>query len=1046
MPLFETVLTAVGPAIAKIVLKVWAGDNTFASEGADSTVDALSKLIPEIRARNEAVRQLDAIGERAAESLMFTFEAEGKQLMIEDQEAVATLVAQILDHSKVDAALLVQKDLDPVRLAQHFIGEASEQLLLLPDHRVSLFTRIIEEASQSIIDIARVLPNFTERTFSELLKRERVLVDAAQKILDRLERIRTVVDDDLDSEAAKFETEYRRAVIRNLNRVELFGVDLSRTSRSHPLSVAYVSLDVGRSPATSGETLGGIEEHQTEQDEDCVSSVETALSESNRLIIRGPAGAGKTTLVHWIAVRAASRDFEHPLEDWNQALPFLIRLRQFGDSGLPRPEHFPSLIAPSISGTMPGGWAHRVLSSGSAVIMVDGVDEVAESRRAEVQKWLKEIVETFPKCRFIVTSRPHAVEEHWLARENFEDADLQPMDVAGIESFIDHWHLAVAEEVQREEEIGNLSRLAQNLKATLRAKRVIQRLATSPLLCSVICALHRDTNEQLPEDRIDLYERCCSMLLERRDSESGLDANWYVRLTYRQKRSLLDDLAYWMIKNDWSEVPLDSARDRFQRKVEAFRSGDRDGIQLTGENAMRFFLERSGILREPLEGRLDFAHRTFQEFMAATAAIAEGDIGVLLSNATNSQWREVVILGAGLARPLERTSLIRSLIRTGDESRDSRPQLHLLAAACLETAVDVDSDLRNEVENRIGNLFPPRNMSDAMQIAAAAGEIAIPFLRRGRRHQNSKQSAACVRALAMIGSSEAAHAIGEYAADYGIVLKEVVRASNRIDPAMFLDIIAPRLDLTRLPGDALAEMIAKFGCEAINGLEQARELSLSGSKALDLSVLAKVPNLVILSLAGPLVTDLRPLRRLRQLRQLILTGVGINDFSPLSNLPSLEYLRITQMSVDANDLLNARGLSSLSFWGGKVFNPDVLSGLRDLRTLCLLNSEVNLGFLRDLVGIRHLSLSPVGSAGVVHISGLHKLKSLYLSSCEINDFSWMTELQELQNLDLYNLKVSEISTLPGLRSIRKIGIKGDNVNRELVRAFRQKYPGARIVT
>src|SRR5258708_5468794 len=118
MPLIETLVASVGPAIAKTVLKLWAGDNKVASEGGGSAIEALTKLIPEIRARKEAERQLEAIGERTAESLMFIFDTEGKQLMIDDQDAVANLVAQTLDHSRINVELLVQRDLDPVRLAQ----------------------------------------------------------------------------------------------------------------------------------------------------------------------------------------------------------------------------------------------------------------------------------------------------------------------------------------------------------------------------------------------------------------------------------------------------------------------------------------------------------------------------------------------------------------------------------------------------------------------------------------------------------------------------------------------------------------------------------------------------------------------------------------------------------------------------------------------------------------------------------------------------------------------------------------------------------------
>ncbi len=258
------------------------------------------------------------------------------------------------------------------------------------------------------------------------------------------------------------------------------------------------------------------------------------------------------------------------------------------------------------------------------------------------------------------------------------------MDIASIEKFIDHWHKAVAEEVQQEAEVARLMLLAKDLKDTLRGNRAIRRLALSPLLCGVICALHRDTNEQLPEDRVELYERCCSMLLERRDPESGLTLIGYPRLTYRQKRALLEDLAYWMIKNEWTEVSVDSAMARFGKKLEEpAEQRLKTGVAVTREGVLGFFLERSGMLRQPVENKLDFAHRTFQEFLAKSSRrlSTKGTPEFYWPTRATHEWRELIILGAGLARPQESADLITSLLANGDGSQKDRYQLHLLAAA-----------------------------------------------------------------------------------------------------------------------------------------------------------------------------------------------------------------------------------------------------------------------------------------------------------------------------------------------------------------------------
>jgi hypothetical protein len=113
----------------------------------------------------------------------------------------------------------------------------------------------------------------------------------------------------------------------------------------------------------------------------------------------------------------------------------------------------------------------------------------------------------------------------------------------------------------------------------------------------------------------------------------------------------------------------------------AIKLGRMEGVAkgFTSSDIRRLFIERSGMLREPTPGSIDFTHRTFQEFLAAQAALDEGDLGVLVRNAHDDQWREVIVLAAELTSVKIREDLIKGLITRGNQENQRRHHLHLLA-------------------------------------------------------------------------------------------------------------------------------------------------------------------------------------------------------------------------------------------------------------------------------------------------------------------------------------------------------------------------------
>jgi hypothetical protein len=111
--------------------------------------------------------------------------------------------------------------------------------------------RVVVEVSRHLVATAGSVPEFTARLGREQLVRLRVIAesveDTAGRVVDALEdrerRKRA-------EEARVFEERYRDVIARELDRVELFGIDLTyEETKRQTLSVAYVALRSLTEPA-----------------------------------------------------------------------------------------------------------------------------------------------------------------------------------------------------------------------------------------------------------------------------------------------------------------------------------------------------------------------------------------------------------------------------------------------------------------------------------------------------------------------------------------------------------------------------------------------------------------------------------------------------------------------------------------------------------------------------------------------------------------------------------------------------------------------------
>ncbi|WP_340560282.1 NACHT domain-containing protein [Streptomyces sp. GSL17-111] len=596
-------------------------------------------------------------------------------------------VADALTRALRQLGELDMDDVQAVRLGPEALAErvarAGRPEALSADAE-ALFRPLLHSVCLHVLNFFTQQSTFLARTAVEQTARLDRMASTLELLAERVPS-RTAAD-------ARFEEAYAAHVARRYSELTIYGLDLHHT-RDWPLDTAYISLEAeaGGAPLPA----------------------ERALQGDAHVLLRGAAGSGKTTLLQWLTVTTARQDPEHlaRLPHLVGRVPFVLPLRRVLRDGLPpTPDRFLHAVGSNLAGEQPDGWAVRVLRAGRGLLLVDGIDEIPEAERGATRRWLRELLADFPGNLWLVTSRPSAVASDWLARDGFAELALSPMGRADVAAFVRRWHEAAEAPPE----------VADALLGLVRATSDLARLASNPLMCGLLCALHRERHGFLPHSRKDLYEAALSMLLERRDVERAVldDA---LRLSKDSSVVLLQKLAHWMLRNGRAEMDRADVVAQLERTLPQMAH-----ITAGAEEVYRHLRDRSGLLREPATDRVDFVHRTFQDYLAAKAAVEEGDFPLLLDNADRTQWEDVLRMAVAHARPAERARLLRGLV--AGPSGSVLMYRWLVAAACLQEATELDPAVRRDVEAGIQGLVPPGDPQIATALADVGGTLVLGLL------------------------------------------------------------------------------------------------------------------------------------------------------------------------------------------------------------------------------------------------------------------------------------------------------------------------------
>jgi hypothetical protein len=692
MKISELAALKLSGAIVSISARLWLTD--FIAERHVSIEEIIKRNVPGYLEQRRALRFVDRAIDLLAERILSTSALEFPSLAQNEKDAAALSIADAFDPTSIPEDF-ARGDVDVTIIERyiHTVLDSKEGDLLSPDG-MQFRRYLIREASAWLVSIVNTLPALSVNTFNELLQREEQILDQVEKVLERLPEHSVITPDE------EFELDYKRMTVIRLDKMELFGVRLDSADRTYPLSPAYVPLTVISDglPSRAGDLLG----------------------QTQKLFLLGNAGTGKSTFMRWIAVNAARRSFDPDLGKFNSLVPFFIPLRRWAETALPAPDEFISAIGPAMAGLAPIGWVHRVLSDGRACVLVDGIDEVSFDRLPEIASWLNDLAESFPRARYIVTSRPSTDQLNQFQRPGFTDATLQPMLQTDVRAFIALWHEAAAINRGDDARVHDYDLYRRQLIEVITQSSELRELATNPLLCALLCALNLRSRIQLPVDKVRFYETAIEMLLERRDAERMINT-YRVHLSFREKLLILRDLAYWLIRNNRVYISRDQAVIRIEDKLRSFNGN------AVPDAVFADLIQRSGLLHESSVDEVGFLHLSFQEYLAAEEAVLSNDIGFLVESAASERYRNVIVLAAAQANTLQRRQLILGIIGQGDERPELKRYLILLALSCAGNAPELDTTVAQMLRARTLEVLPPRSKTEENMLADA-GAIALAWL------------------------------------------------------------------------------------------------------------------------------------------------------------------------------------------------------------------------------------------------------------------------------------------------------------------------------
>lgn len=443
------------------------------------------------------------------------------------------------------------------------------------------------------------------------------------------------------------------------------------------------------------------------------------LERKRHAVLLGSPGAGKSTLVSWLAVCCAHGKIsvrerlglEEDLFPVPVSVGHLAHIWAGSNKNIGVLEALVQYF--NVLGQDVSAFLKKELEGGRALVLLDGMDEIQEDMdRGEVARWLESFIQSYSSNRFVITSR--IIGFPGLSLPQGDIYRIEDLTIQEARPLVEKWMVAIEKKERGDNETAERMgrEQARKLVDLLESTPRLSTFIANPFLLTLTVLLIHRVEARLPNYRIQLFERMVQTLVETWHQARGIGVIQpeKQRMDFRAEAiPVLAPMALWMHE----QYPSGTAPEEELMNFITTKLTEREAPPQEAQKSAKEFLEKlkkgSGLLEPKGRGVWGFTHLSFEEYLCAVELVREEKYDDYLNtHRYHARWEEILVLVAselGITQTsAKRVSRYIESIWKGTEHEVHEKLLHrhiFLAGRCLANSANVDKRLAEEILDRL---------------------------------------------------------------------------------------------------------------------------------------------------------------------------------------------------------------------------------------------------------------------------------------------------------------------------------------------------------